>query len=416
MIRIVIRDRTKIPPFNEPARDLRVLNKPLWLHQRDVLARYCLTEVEVEVGDPLPPIREECLVYRDNLFFDEDFIHEFLRLARARRRPCQVAFSPDDKAIVVHALPLQDNIRLQGDVYVADLWYYPNGPTDEPPEPVVVDTMAQEIGYYHIPTYMASEKGELVFWVPLRPFLAIENWVHVFMANSPFGIFSMGAKMEHEVARFSKAARVLLRSLLERRQFLSSSRMIRVGRNVQIDPTAIIQGPAIIGDNTTIGPGAVVTNSIIGSNVNVMQGCQVMLSVVSDGCYLPFRAALFMTTLMENSMVAQNATLQLCVVGRHSFVGANTVFTDFNLLGKPLRTMHKGQPQPVGLPVLGGCVGHNCRIGAGMVIYPARTIESDTVLIRAEGRGVISDNVLFEQSDHVRLGEESLHPQKYTRG
>ncbi len=416
MIRIVIRDRTKIPPFNEPARDLRVLNKPLWLHQRDVLARYCLTEVEVEVGDPLPPIREECLVYRDNLFFDEDFIHEFLRLARARRRPCQVAFSPDDKAIVVHALPLQDNIRLQGDVYVADLWYYPSGPTDEPPEPVVVDTMAQEIGYYHIPTYMASEKGELVFWVPLRPFLAIENWVHVFMANSPFGIFSMGAKMEHEVARFSKAARVLLRSLLERRQFLSSSRMIRVGRNVQIDPTAIIQGPAIIGDNTTIGPGAVVTNSIIGSNVNVMQGCQVMLSVVSDGCYLPFRAALFMTTLMENSMVAQNATLQLCVVGRHSFVGANTVFTDFNLLGKPLRTMHKGQPQPVGLPVLGGCVGHNCRIGAGMVIYPARTIESDTVLIRAEGRGVISDNVLFEQSDHVRLGEESLHPQKYTRG
>jgi len=415
MIRIVIRDRTKIPPFNEPARDLRVLNKPLWLHQRDVLARHCLTEVEVESGDPLPPIREECIVYRDNLFFDEDFIQEFLRLAKARRKPCQVAFSPDDKAIVVHALPLQDNIRLQGDVYVADLWYYPNGPTGEPAEPVVVDTMAREIGYYHIPTYMASEKGELVFWVPLRPFLSIENWVHVFMANSPFGIFSMGAKMEHEVTRFSKAARVLLRSLLERRQFLSSSRMIRVGRNVQIDPTAIIQGPAIIGDNTTIGPGAVVTNSIIGSNVNVMQGCQVMLSVVSDGCYLPFRAALFMTTLMENSMVAQNATLQLCVVGRHSFVGANTVFTDFNLLGKPLRTMHKGQPQPVGLPVLGGCVGHNCRIGAGMVIYPARTIESDTVLIRAEGRGVISDNVLFEESDHVRLGEERLHPQKYTR-
>lgn len=392
-----------------------MLNKPLWLHQRDVLARYCLTEVEVESGDPLPPIREECIVYRDNLFFDEDFVHEFLRLAKARRKPCQVAFSPDDKAIVVHALPLQDNIHRQGDVYVADLWYYPNGPTDETPEPVVVDTMAREIGYYHIPTYMASEKGELVFWVPLRPFLSIENWVHIFMANSPFGIFSMGAKMEHEVARFSKAARVLLRSLLERRQFLSSSRMIRVGRNVQIDPTAIVQGPAIIGDNSTIGPGAVVTNSIIGSNVNVMQGCQVMLSVVSDGCYLPFRAALFMTTLMENSMVAQNATLQLCVVGRHSFVGANTVFTDFNLLGKPLRTMHKGQPQPVGLPVLGGCVGHNCRIGAGMVIYPARTIESDTVLIRAEGRGVISDNVLFEQSDHVRLGEEHLHPQKYTR-
>jgi len=415
MIRIVIRDRTKLPPFNEPARDLRVLNKPLWLHQRDVLAQRCQTEVEVEDADPLPSIHEECLVYRDNLFFDEDFITEFLSQAKARGGPCRVAFSPNDRAIVAHALPLQERIRIEGGVYVADLWYYPHGPTDQPAEPVVVDTLAREIGYYHIPTYMASEKGEMVFWVPLRPFLSIENWVHVFMANSPFGIFSIGAKMEHEAARFSRALRLLLRSLIERRQFLASSKMIRVGRNVQIDPTAIVQGPAFIGDNTTIGPGAVVTNSIIGSNVNVMQGCQVMLSVVSDGCYLPFRSALFMTTLMENSMVAQNATLQLCVVGRHSFVGANTVFTDFNLLGKPLRTMHKGKPEPVGMPVLGGCIGHNCRVGAGMVIYPARTVESDVVLICTDGHGVIAENILFEQSDHVRIGFEDLHPQKYTR-
>jgi acetyltransferase-like isoleucine patch superfamily enzyme len=415
MIRIVIRDRTKLPPFNEPARDLRVLNKPLWLHQRDVLAQHCQTEVEVEDSDPLPPIHEECLAYRDNLFFDEDFINEFLRQAKSRGGPCRVAFSPNDKAIVAHALPLQERIRLEGELYVADLWYYPQGPTDEPAQPVVVDTLAREIGFYHIPTYMASEKGEMVFWVPLRPFLSIENWVHIFMANSPFGIFCIGAKMEYEAARFSSALRLLLRSLLERKQFLASSKMIRVGRNVQIDPTAIVQGPAFIGDNTTIGPGAVVTNSIIGSNVNVMQGCQVMLSVVSDGCYLPFRSALFMTTLMENSMVAQNATLQLCVVGRNSFVGANTVFTDFNLLGKTLRTMHKGRPEPVGMPVLGGCIGHNCRVGAGMVIYPARTVESDVVLICSDGHGVISDNVLFEQSDHVQIGVEHLHPQTYTR-
>lgn len=415
MIRIVIRDRTKLPPFNEPARDLRVLNKPLWLHQRDVLAKHCQTEVELEASDPLPAIGEECLVFRDNLFFDEDFLNEFLRQAQARGGPCRVAFSPDDKAITAHALPLQERIRMEGGLYVADMWYYPHGPTDEPAQPVVVDTLAREIGYYHVPTYMASERGEMVFWVPLRPFLSIENWVHIFMANSPFGIFSIGAKMEHEATQFSRAVRLLLRSLIERRQFLSSSKMVRVGRNVQIDPTAIVQGPALIGDNTTIGPGAVVTNSIIGSNVNVMQGCQVMLSVVSDGCYLPFRSALFMTTLMENSMVAQNATLQLCVVGRHSFVGANTVFADFNLLGKPLRTMHKGQPESVEMPVLGGCVGHNCRVGAGMVIYPARTVESDVVLIRSDGHGVITDNVRFEQSDHVRIGVEDLHPQKYTR-
>lgn len=415
MKRIVIREQTKIPPFNEPARDLRVLNKPLWLHQRDMLAPYCLAEIEVDALSSVPPLHEECIAYRDNLFFDEAFLEEFLRQAKARGKPCRVAFSPSDKAISTHALPLQDGIRRLGDVYVADLWYFPDGVTDETPEPVVVDTLAREIGYYHIPTYMATERGDLVFWVPLRPFLSIENWVHIFMANSPFGIFSIGAKMEHAIGKFANAARVLFRSLLEREQFLSNSRMVRVGRNVQIDPTAVVQGPTIIGDNVTIGPGAVVTNSVIGSNVNIMQGCQVMLSVVSDSCYLPFRAALFMSTLMEHSMVAQNATLQLCVVGRHSFVGANTVFTDFNLVGKPLRTMHKGRPEDVGMPVLGGCVGHNCRVGAGMVIYPARTVESDVVLIRSEGHSVVADNVGFEESDHIRIGALDLHPQRYTR-
>ena len=46
-----------------------------------------------------------------------------------------------------------------------------------------------------------------------------------------------------------------------------------------------------------------------------------MLSVVGDGTFLPFRAALFMTTVMENSMIVQNTCLQMCVVGRNTFIG-----------------------------------------------------------------------------------------------
>jgi carbonic anhydrase/acetyltransferase-like protein (isoleucine patch superfamily) len=176
--------------------------------------------------------------------------------------------------------------------------------------------------------------------------------------------------------------------------------MVQVGSNAHIDPTAIIQGPAIIGDNVVIEAGAVITNSLIGSNVTIGQGAQVMASVVSDGCYLPFRAAIFMTTLFENAMVAQNACLQLCVIGRNTFIGAGNTFTDFNLLGKTIRTMHKGKLQDVGLPVLGGCVGNNCRIGSGHVIYPARMIESDVVLFAQPGRRVITRNVSYEESDH----------------
>ena len=160
-----------------------------------------------------------------------------------------------------------------------------------------------------------------------------------------------------------------------------------------------------------IEAGAVITNSIIGNNVTIGQGAQVMASVVSDGCYLPFRSSAFMTTLFENAMVAQNACLQLCVIGRNTFIGADNTFTDFNLLGKPIRTMHNGELQEVGLPVLGGCVGNNCRIGSGHVIYPARTIESDVVLIAKPGRRVITKNVAYDESDHHGWPGELHQPQ-----
>jgi len=419
MKKIIIRHPTPIVPFNEPARDLRVMNKPLWLFQRDVLSAYCQEEVEcssLRSASFLPPeiLSDEVVVYRDNLFFDEFLFEAFISAARQLRQPSQIAFSKDDEAIVTHALPLQQGIRLENDVYVADLFYYPDGTAigDIEPQPIVVDTEPREMGYYHIPTYMATEQGDLGFNVPVKAFLSIENWIHIFMANSPFGIFSYGARIEQSLDDIPIMLKVLWRSLLERKQFLSSSPLVQVGKNTQIDPAAIIQGPTIIGNNVTIGPGAVINACVIGNNVNVMQGVQLMLSVVGDGCYLPFRSALFMTTLMENSMVAQNTCLQMSVVGRDTFIGAGNTFTDFNLLAKPLKIWHKGKLDEVQLPVIGGCVGHNCRIGSGHIIFPARSIESDVVLFAREGRTVIDKNIKYEDSDHHKY-PGSGHIPKY---
>jgi hypothetical protein len=349
MKKIIVRDKTPIPPFNEPARDLRIMNKPLWLFQRDVLSRHCQEEMECSSLESIytfPPeiLSGEVVVYRDNLYFDEALFETFIKEAKKQNIPAQVAFSLDDLSIVTHALPLQTGIRQAHGVYVADLFYYPDGTLigKVEPTPVVIDTMPREIGYYRVPTYMANERGELGYMVPLRALLSIENWVHVFVANVPFGMFAHGARIEKDMDKLPMMLRVLWRSLLERKQFLSSSALVTVGKNTQIDPTAVIQGPTMIGDNVTIGPGVVINASLIGSNVNIMQGAQLMLSVVGDGSYIPFRTALFMTTLMENSMVAQNACLQACVVGRDTFIGAGNTFTDFNLLAKPIRVWHKG--------------------------------------------------------------------------
>jgi len=53
----------------------------------------------------------------------------------------------------------------------------------------------------------------------------------------------------------------------------------------------------------------------------------------------------------------------MSVVGRHSFIGAGSTFTDYNLLSRPLRVKLTDELEEVEMPVLGGCVGHNCRLG-----------------------------------------------------
>ncbi|MGD8737035.1 MAG: multidrug transporter, partial [Anaerolineae bacterium] len=225
MRKVIIRDKRKIPPFNEPARDLRVLNKPLWLHQKDVLEPYCDSEIEVDFTEQIPNgSYEETLVYRDNLFFDEGFVAVFLSKARALGKACRVAFALDDQVITTHALPLQNGIKREGNVYTANMWYYPRG-LEDMVRPLVIDCGAYEFGSYRVPTHMSSEKGDLVFQIPLRAFLSIENWVHIFVANCLFGVLADGARMERSLSRPSVLLKIFWRSILERRQILSCSQL-----------------------------------------------------------------------------------------------------------------------------------------------------------------------------------------------
>ena len=416
MLKIILQDPRQIHPFNERARDLRLQNKPLWLAQRDVLASYTNRELELPYNAQAPETNEECLVYRDNLYFDSAFIEAFLHEAKRRKRACQAAISGNNPAFREHALPLSTSYTPLEDIYLAELWYYPKGIKPEA-EPLVIDMGSIEAGYYHIPNYMAYEKGDLVFQVPLRSLIAIDSWVHIFIADVVFGLFTRGARFEKRLKEdpFYKL-RILSKAMYEGKQVLECSELVIIGRNCVIDPHAIIHGPTTIGDNVTINAGAIIENCIIGNNVNIAQDCQLMLSVVGDGAFLPFRASVFMTTFMDNSMIAQNTCLQMCVIGRDTFIGAGSTFTDFHLLSAPIHARDGNDQLNISnRPVLGGCVGHNCRIGSGLVVYPARTIESDVIIIPSNERREIIHDIRYEDSDHHKLASGHIHPRLYPR-
>jgi acetyltransferase-like isoleucine patch superfamily enzyme len=416
MLKIILHAPDHIMPFCEPARELRIQNLPLWLHQRNLLAPYVTREMELKQGERLQPVREPTIVYRDNLFFDEPYIQAFMKEAMRKNRPVRAAFRADDPAFREHAFPLSTSYTPAGGLYLADLWYYPNGPTAGV-DPLVIDMQAREIGYYHVPTYMGDQSGDLVFQVPLRAMIAIDSWVHVFIADIVFGQFARGARYEKRAdEQLGFKLKIIGKAIYEGRQVLECSEVVKLGKNCVIDPSAIIKGPTIIGDNVTINAGAVIDNSMIGNNVNISQGAQVMLSVVGDWAFVPFRTGLFMTTLMENAMVAQNTCLQMCVIGRNTFIGAGSTWTDYNLIPAPLRARDgNGKLSLSNRPVMGGAVGHNCRIGSGMIIYPSRTIESDVVLTASSERRVIDRDITFDQSDHHHLKLAHLHQTPYHR-
>jgi hypothetical protein len=50
-----------------------------------------------------------------------------------------------------------------------------------------------------------------------------------------------------------------------------------------------------------------------------------------------------------------------------------------------------------------------------MIVFPARTIESDTILFASAERRVINRDVHFEESDHLKLTSAALHPHRYPR-
>lgn len=426
MYRYVIEDTRHVPPFNEPASLLTIGTQPLKFYLEELI-REVFKETMDLAGifanrDALPQVQGEAVVYRDSLWFDRGFLEYFVKEARKTGKACRAAFPAADKAFHAYAIPLtktfEPALNPEGKViFKCDLWYFPNG-YEEEIVPIVVPSDAREIGFYSVPDFMTMEQGDLTHYAPKRAIISIESWVHVYFASIIFGNFGRAGRLDAQIERsvFTQL-KFLWRGILEQKQVLSSSAAVKIGKNCDIDPSAIITGPAEIGDNCSIGAGVILDNCTIGNNVNIDAGCVLKMSTVADSCFLPFGAALYLTAVMENTIIAQNTCLQMCVIGRNSFIGAGSTFTDFNLLAqKPMRAANtEGELQSVGQIVLGSAVGHNCRIGAGMVVFPGRMIESDVVLVASPHRRVISRSVFYEESDHHIIQHGDVHKRFYPR-
>ena len=119
-----------------------------------------------------------------------------------------------------------------------------------------------------------------------------------------------------------------------------------LGQGSVLDPSAVVEGPALIGDNCSIGPGAAIGSyTTLGDNVRIADSAEVRHSTIGDNCY-----------------VGAGARVEGAAVGRAC----------------DLRRGARLEP--------GAVLGENCLIGAGaevragVKVYPFKTVDAGALV------------------------------------
>jgi mannose-1-phosphate guanylyltransferase/phosphomannomutase len=134
-----------------------------------------------------------------------------------------------------------------------------------------------------------------------------------------------------------------------------------VGEDVEIDPTAVLEGPLLIGDNTHIGPGARIgPSAVIGAN-----------AIVGDD------AVLTNGVLMDRGRLGPFARVTGGIMGRDSALERGAVVEEAAVLGDEVS------------------VGAGALIKARVKIYPSKTVEAGAIVTHSIVRERRASRTLF---------------------
>ena len=116
-----------------------------------------------------------------------------------------------------------------------------------------------------------------------------------------------------------------------------------LGEGAEVDPSARVEGPAVIGDNTRVEAGARLgPYTVLGSNVMVQAGADLERVVAHEGVYLGRAVRLRGTTIGRSSDLRANArTDEGVVLGDECFVGEGASIAS-NVKIYPYKTVEAG--------------------------------------------------------------------------
>lgn len=158
-----------------------------------------------------------------------------------------------------------------------------------------------------------------------------------------------------------------------------------VGKDVKIYPTAVIEGPAIIGEGTEIRPGAFIRGSVItGAN------CVIGNSTELKNC-----------VLLEKVQVPHYNYVGDSLLGNRAHMGAGSICSNLKSDGKAV-VIHADCEYETGIRKIGGILADGADVGCGCVLNPGTVIGKNTSVYPLNSlRGVFPENCIVKSQNNI---------------
>lgn len=157
---------------------------------------------------------------------------------------------------------------------------------------------------------------------------------------------------------------------------------IFVGQNVKIDPSAVIEPPCIIGNNTEIRTGAYIRGNVItGENCVIGNSTEVKNAILLNKVAVP-----------HYNYVGDS------ILGNGSHMGAGSICSNLKSDNKPV-VIHGETDLKTGLRKIGGILADGADIGCGCVLNPGTIIGKNTSVYPLTSlRGVYPANSIVKST------------------
>jgi acetyltransferase-like isoleucine patch superfamily enzyme len=349
-------------------------------------------------GAPIPDPKGPCVVLADHCLVSHKCAQDFLKTVDKTPRLARLALCrtpASDYARPVSSVtvePLDDSgpgARPEGATGVErgaterclyDCFYVPEGELPEQTASLslldalreraaAVVTKKREVGIeIRLPLLGDPEHTRMIYPVTSTVAGHVEHWVHVLWLNhQAFGVQIVDMARKDPAWAAKKAmgawpptdpAKVV-------------PRLVHVGKNVEIHPTATVEG-SLLGDNVRIGARATVRNSILGRDVEVGDHGSVIACTLADGAFVTPKSFFVWSTAFEGAVV-NNLKMQMSVLGRGAASNHWAGLIDAKFQGA-IGVAKGGEVVSTERSFLGSCIGHDGYIGAKAILMPGREI------------------------------------------